>query len=342
MHYKNVILGGTFDHLHRGHEALILKAFEIGETVWLGLTADEFVKESLLKTDQFAYLIEPFDERLIVVKGYLEKNDWMDLVKIIPLTNRLGTTLSDATLEAIVVSPETEVIAREINVLRKQKNWSELEVILVPWVLAADGNPIHSKRIRAGLIDRTGVVFSIPENWGVRQLPEAVRQELKKPLGTLVKDVSHNQEKTAQELIEKYVQTKKSLLISVGDAITLAFMQNKVVPDISIIDFYIQRTQVYQNIVDYGFAKDAHVTQVANLPGTLSFEAFAKVQQMIVGPYPQLLVVEGEEDLLSLFAILAAPLYSLVCYGQPNEGVVVVEVTEEKKREALSYIIAMS
>ena len=43
------------------------------------------------------------------------------------------------------------------------------------------------------------------------------------------------------------------------------------------------------------------------------------------------LVVDGEEDLLALPSILFAPLNAYVLYGQPNEGIVVVSVTESLK-----------
>ena len=43
------------------------------------------------------------------------------------------------------------------------------------------------------------------------------------------------------------------------------------------------------------------------------------------------IIVDGEEDLATLPAILYAPLGSAVVYGQPNEGSVLVDVTPEKK-----------
>ena len=41
-----------------------------------------------------------------------------------------------------------------------------------------------------------------------------------------------------------------------------------------------------------------------------------------------IIVVDGEEDLLALPAIALAPLTSVILYGQPDEGLVIVKVDE--------------
>ena len=66
--YEKVAVGGTFDELHRGHKALLSKAFEIGEKVVIGLSSDEFVSKmgKPHKTATYA-------ERLKELQTYLEK-----------------------------------------------------------------------------------------------------------------------------------------------------------------------------------------------------------------------------------------------------------------------------
>ena len=53
------------------------------------------------------------------------------------------------------------------------------------------------------------------------------------------------------------------------------------------------------------------------------------------------IVVDGEEDLLALVALLHAPLNALVVYGQPYEGIVAVKVTKRKRQEARRIMEAM-
>ncbi|TRO46069.1 phosphopantetheine adenylyltransferase, partial [Candidatus Bathyarchaeota archaeon] len=43
--FRKVAVGGTFDELHKGHRVLLVKAFEVGENVLIGLCTDDFVKK---------------------------------------------------------------------------------------------------------------------------------------------------------------------------------------------------------------------------------------------------------------------------------------------------------
>src|SRR5947208_15664821 len=50
-----VVLGGTFDILHKGHEALLRAAFEGGpERGLIGLTTDRFARESRSRVNPYA------------------------------------------------------------------------------------------------------------------------------------------------------------------------------------------------------------------------------------------------------------------------------------------------
>jgi hypothetical protein len=80
---------------------------------------------------------------------------------------------------------------------------------------------------------------------------------------------------------------------------------------------------------------------VKNPPGTITQEAIVAIQDALKSSHRTKIVVDGEEDLLTLIAILHAPESSFVVYGQPYEGVVVVKVTPQKKSEIADILKAM-
>ncbi len=144
--YKLVGVGGTFDILHRGHEALLKKAFEIGERVVIGLTSDETTNKK----------VRPYRERKKVIKDFLNENKFLERCTIIELKDPLGPAADDRRMDAIVVSEETKFRADEINNIRRRKGFSPLKVVIIPLVLADDSKPISSTRIKKGNIDRNG------------------------------------------------------------------------------------------------------------------------------------------------------------------------------------------
>ncbi len=75
-----------------------------------------------------------------------------------------------------------------------------------------------------------------------------------------------------------------------------------------------------------------------NPPGTLTEEAWTVTRNALSGKGRTKVLVDGEEDLLTLVAVLCAPENSFVVYGQPHEGIVVVKVTE-KTREKMQRIV---
>ncbi len=158
MTYKKVAVGGTFDYLHDGHKAIISKAFEVGECVQIGIVSDKME----LKKDSAG--IQPLEDREDLLKNYLENNDWLDRAEIRVITDPLGPAAEDAELEAIVVSEETLSGAEKINEVREEKGLNPLEIVEIPLVLADDGDPISSIRIRYGEIDVHGNVEKEEKN----------------------------------------------------------------------------------------------------------------------------------------------------------------------------------
>lgn len=148
---KTVAVGGTFDEFHKGHRVLLKKAFETGEKVLIGLCTDDFV-ERMKKPHEIA----PFAVRLEELKGFLRKHGWLERTEIVPLHDPYGPASTSKRIEAIVVSRETELRAREINEERETSNLPPLSVIVIDMILAESCDPISTTRIRRLEIDREG------------------------------------------------------------------------------------------------------------------------------------------------------------------------------------------
>jgi cytidyltransferase-like protein len=149
--FKIIGVGGTFDRLHRGHRALLLKAFELGDFVWIGLCTDAFARK-IRKTRE----IGSYEERMKELNCFLAKMGFHDRSKIIPLADAFGPAVSSKEQEAIVVSRETEAGAHEINKVRRRNGLPPLEVVIIDMVPAENHVSISTTRIRCGEIDREG------------------------------------------------------------------------------------------------------------------------------------------------------------------------------------------
>ncbi len=150
---KIVAVGGTFDELHKGHRALLIKAFEIGDKVLVGLCSDKFAEK--LKGEK-NHVIACYEKRLAELKEFLERHGFLERAEIVPLDDVYGVTLSHGSLDALVVSRETEYMAQEINKKRKKKSLKPLRIKVIEMVPAENCTPISTTRIRRGEIDREG------------------------------------------------------------------------------------------------------------------------------------------------------------------------------------------
>jgi pantetheine-phosphate adenylyltransferase len=156
--FKKVVVGGTFDYLHDGHVAILSKAFEVGEKVLIGISSDEM--QLLLRKDSAG--VQLLGVRMPELKNLLGLRGWFDRAEVKVISDAFGPALEDAEIEAIVVSPETKKRAEELNKLRVSKGFKPIEIVEIPFVLAEDGKPISSIRIRYGEIDTHGKLSKRP------------------------------------------------------------------------------------------------------------------------------------------------------------------------------------
>ena len=164
-------------------------------------------------------------------------------------------------------------------------------------------------------------MFSVP----TYLLPERLRTKVRRPLGELVQGSDID---LGQLLRKITVQEKPKKLILVGDSVSRQASQAGVATDVMIIDNLEKR----QKAISYAHSRSRVIT-ARNQAGRIEDEARLAVERAIRGE-ADLVEIDGEEDLLAVIAVLAAPVGSLVVYGQPNEGVVLVRVSAARKAAA--------
>jgi pantetheine-phosphate adenylyltransferase len=149
--YNQVALGGTFDIIHRGHVELLKESFKVGHFVIIGVTSDEFVGSILKKKIKNHYNI-----RVQNIKKTIEKEIGSNNYQITKLDDHFGPAMTSNNIDCLVVSDETEEKGKKINPLRIKLGLPLIDIVHVKMVLAEDGLPISSSRIRSNEIDVNG------------------------------------------------------------------------------------------------------------------------------------------------------------------------------------------
>ena len=149
-----VAMGGTFDIIHKGHLTLLSGAFSISSKVIIGLTSDE------MATKKGKKLQNNYQKRLETLEKTIEKNFPHSLFEISKLDNDFGPAVLEKNVQALVVSGETSNQGKVLNDLRDQKKLPPVEVVVIPMVLAKDGQRISTTRIKNHEIDPEGNLSS--------------------------------------------------------------------------------------------------------------------------------------------------------------------------------------
>ncbi len=164
-------------------------------------------------------------------------------------------------------------------------------------------------------------------------LTPELRIKLKDPFGNLIQGTSEETMTKMKDLVEK---EKPSKIISVGDIVSRNLHKHNIDPQLTIIDNVSLRDQPIpkEDSVEKTFNVD-------NPQGTITQEAIAAIKKALESNEHTHIVVRGEEDLLTLIAVLYAPENAFVVYGQPYLGIVIVKVTSEKKAHVNEFLNAM-
>jgi uncharacterized protein (UPF0218 family) len=137
--------------------------------------------------------------------------------------------------------------------------------------------------------------------------------------------------------LKKLVKKEKSAkIISVGDVVTQNMTKHNIPIHVIIVDNKVMREPIKPIEV-----AARQTVKVKNPPGELTPETWGTIGKAIKRKTQTLVLVEGEEDLLTLVAVLSAPQNSIVIYGQPHEGIVIVKVNKSMKEKVRRIIGAM-
>jgi len=153
---------------------------------------------------------------------------------------------------------------------------------------------------------------------------------LKTPLGILLPIGQDNKEN-----IQKYL-LDESYIITVGDRTTEKMIEYGIIPSLQIIDGFEKRKQ--REFPKLGNASELMIDNPAAEITLQSIEIIKKAFEMTP---PIRLTVNGEEDLLVLPVCIHAPKNSVVLYGQPNKGLVLVKITTEIRNKAQTLLDMM-
>jgi len=163
-------------------------------------------------------------------------------------------------------------------------------------------------------------------------LSNDLRDQLKTPLGNLIRDNDPNKE----NIIKK--KSIESIIITVGDRTTENLLQLGVKPQIQIVDGLEKRSKRVVPTDDKTNTK----LFCKNPPGEITTESMKVIQEAFSSEPPVRILVDGEEDLLVIPVCMYAPENSVVMYGQPNEGLVIVTVTPEIRAKVQKILDTMN
>jgi uncharacterized protein (UPF0218 family) len=161
------------------------------------------------------------------------------------------------------------------------------------------------------------------------RLPEALRADLARPLGPVL---------PPKEAAAKARAAR--VLVTVGDVTTQTMLDEGLRPRLMVVDNRTKRGSVARAVRE-GLPGDIPVVNVENPPARITEDLWQACATALAGTQPTLVEVRGEEDLATLPCVLLAPNGSVVAYGQPDEGVVLLNVNDAARQRVRALLKQM-
>ncbi|MFH1448499.1 MAG: DUF359 domain-containing protein [Candidatus Micrarchaeota archaeon] len=162
----------------------------------------------------------------------------------------------------------------------------------------------------------------------MKKLTGDLREELKKPLGKVVDE---------DELVDSVRDA--NTLICIGDYCADVLLRGGRRPEVMVYDFKTRRGPVSTDVRGR-IESVCDPVSVNNPPGVITDELLG-IMQKVISEGKGDVFVDGEEDLAGLVAIAYAPIGSVVVYGMPSRGAVVVDIDRDVQENAISILNRM-
>ncbi|WP_135821163.1 GTP-dependent dephospho-CoA kinase family protein [Halostella litorea] len=150
-------------------------------------------------------------------------------------------------------------------------------------------------------------------------LPPDLRGAFKEPFGPVETDP------------ERVLADVTGPLVAVGDIVTYHFERVGRTPDVAVVDGRTKREAVDGEVSET--IREDHTVEVENPAASLTADLLVALRDAVADDRPTTVVVDGEEDLATLPAVVAAPDGASVVYGQPDAGMVHVRVDAGTRAE---------
>ena len=316
-----------FDRLHLGHQIMIDRLVEERDPIAV-ITDGELIGQNL----ELQNIIQPINVREARLRDYLRDCKLDDIVEIRFQSRKDELLKIKEDLRFLMYEGPccTEIQSGGLE-LRKKKLHVEDTIEFLKPVRANDGDKIASARIRKGEIDRQGRRLK-----GTTEPPRSLqlekRTELKQPKGALYSTRNCTPEK---EVVKRLNDEEPEVVVTVGDVTTATILKEGYTPHVMLIDGITKRGKYERKFS----AENEYL--IYNPAAAIYPEAWSTIATGIDNKTPTLVSVDGEEDLLGFPAVLLAPIGSVVLYGQPDEGIVWVPVTEENQSIARKLLEQM-
>ena len=166
----------------------------------------------------------------------------------------------------------------------------------------------------------------------LRPKPEHIPR-LKAPLGQLLTGAPRETMLKLKVLIER---DRPPVVVTVGDIVSIETLKAGIPVNLRIVDYRSRR----QPLGVMSFPTE-NTYRAKNPAGGITMEAWQAVKRALEDR-EAVVVVDGEEDLLALPAIVESPDNAFVVYGQPSQGLVVVTATPVRKSQIRKWLDAMT